>query len=163
MKNQTRTERNNSKVKGRTQHRRGRFESAISFSVGEMGVTVRIPAELKGTIARGARKLNISTADFIARRAAQRLVRWAEKNEAKKERPERRGRFNNAISFSVRKKRVSFRSPAALKSIVERAAKKGNISVAEFVRRAISEHVYKGADLNQKFCRAHSQTLLQHQ
>lgn len=50
----------------------------------------------------------------------------------------RRVRFDSAISFSVGKKRVTFRVPGELKSIITHAAMELNISVAEFVRQAIS-------------------------
>jgi predicted HicB family RNase H-like nuclease len=65
MENQNRTERKHSKIKGRTQHRRGAFNSAISFSAGKKRVTFRVPSELKSIVERAAKKGNISVAEFV--------------------------------------------------------------------------------------------------
>jgi hypothetical protein len=75
MKNQVQIERKNSKIKGRTQRRRGRFKSAISFSIGKKRLTFSLPVELKKMIGGAARKLNISVAEFVRGAISEDLAR----------------------------------------------------------------------------------------
>jgi hypothetical protein len=75
MKNHTQIiERKDSKIKGRPQQRRERFDSVIPFSAGKKRVTVRVPAQLNSLIVRAARKLKISRAEF-ARSAVREFLR----------------------------------------------------------------------------------------